>query len=416
MEENQKRIRQYVEEQLYNKDIIIWGIGNNAKEFYLNYKEKYKIVACISTQSEHADYLVDQDDGLQILDFSQYRRRENDYIIIFELPYTHCENQLLSRGLVFLQDYVEMYIAEFIASGKKLAIIAGNCQIVTVFDFLKKINRFTDEYYLMRFSTHYWKSCWSLKSLSIMKNMCDLYLCMVHEDHEKVFWRKEELPNSCQIITLPYMMGRIYWPQQKSGWRTIKNEYFIKNADMKGHGPFETGDVNINQMIKEGKSVEEVVELLTSDSFYSKEQVSWHVESVLRLLEFEEQECDVKMTTYIRDRYTEEMLYRDMVHMQPVFVCEYTRQILRYLGMEDGEVDELQKKGIEDPIYKEYSEHCTEVPVYPSVARHMDLKWWNMEYKWDVKFYGGIQKMTFEEYIRAYYDVCSKMKQIMEVW
>lgn len=416
MKGSRKNIRSLVEMKLNTGNIVIWGIGDKAQEFYQKYKDRYNITTCVSSQINHREYLIDKSDGFRIADWSQYERKENDYIIIFETPYAHKENQLLAEGFVLFEDYVEMYVAEFIASGKKLAIMAGNCQIGVVFGFFKGVKSFSDEYYLLRFSTHYWKSRWSLKSISVLKSMCDLYLCMLHEEDDVVFWKKEELPDSCRIVILPYIMGRLYWPQMKAGLKSVENEFFLKKIGTKEHGPFDVGDVNINRMIEEGKTVEEIVRLLTSEDFYTEKQVKKHIESVLRVMEFEEHGCDIKVLPYIQKNYMANMLYRDMTHMQPILVCEYVRQILAYLEIDDTEIDEILEKGKDVPVYQEYSVHCTEMPIYPSVAKHMGLKWWHKDYKWDVRFYNGIQKMTFEEYIRAYYSVCSKMKQIIEEW
>ncbi|MBE5884333.1 MAG: hypothetical protein E7291_07980 [Lachnospiraceae bacterium] len=416
MKKETAEMRNFIETRLKTRNLVLWGIGENAQQFYLTYKERYQITACVSSQMEHQEYLINEEDGLTITDWSQYVKNERDYIIILDEPYAITENQLLAEGFVLFEDYVERYIAEYIMSGKKLAIMAGNCQIVTASEFLRQIKSFTDEYYLLRFSSHYWKSRWSIKSLSLLKGMLDLYLCMYHEEGDPLFFSKEELPASCRVVTLPYAVGRPYWLQMKSGRKSAENEFYIRNKATSKHGPFEVGDININRMIAEGKGVEEIVSALTSEDFYTEEQVNEHIDMALRVLEYAEQECDIKILPYIRENYRKEMLYRDMTHMQPKLICEYARQILLYLGIDDKEIDEMLEKNTDISIYQKYSVHCTEVPVYPSVAKHMGLEWYHKDMTWDVTFYNGMRKLTFEEYIREYYNLCSKMKQILEEW
>ena len=101
--------------------------------------------------------------------------------------------------------------------------------------------------------------------------------------------------------------------------------------------------------------------------------------------------------------------------MHTCLVCNLVREILRYLHIDTDELDEMERLDNNETI-QEYQVHCTEVPVYPSVAVHMGLKWWNKDIVYDVKFYNGLKKMTFEEYIRSYYSVCSKTKQLLEEW
>lgn len=83
--------------------------------------------------------------------------------------------------------------------------------------------------------------------------------------------------------------------------------------------------------------------------------------------------------------------------------------------MDTYEVEMLETSGNSE-VEKSFASHCTEIPVYPSVAKHMDLEWCNQETTYDVTFYNGIRKLTFEEYVRSYYYVCSRVYQIMKEW
>ena len=313
------------------------------------------------------------------------------------------------------EEYVDGNLVKAILSDKKIAIIAGACQVSVVSDFLNQMTCFTDEYQCFRFSTHHWASRWSLKSLSYLKSFCDVYICMKHEKDNIKFFSKAELPENCKIITVPYALLRIYWPQVKSGWKNALNEYFEQKQRPVKHGPFEYGDANINRMIKEGKSADAVVEALTSEDFYSEEQVLTHIDTIMRLLEYEEYGCDIKLTSYIKEHYRESMIYRDMVHPQPMIIWEIIRQILDILRIIPSEAE---KKLIRENkvIVPAYDRHCTEIPVYPSVARALELNWWSENIRYDVTFLNGVKKMTFEEYIRSYYRICRQYKELTESW
>lgn len=393
----------------------MWGYKDAAISFYQEYKERFHITACVTEQKQHPSFL-DVDEKIPIVDWEEYEGSGQDYVIICASPFVLIENQILASGLRVFEEYIDNNLVKAILSNKKIAIIAGTCQVSVISDFLKEVRCFTDEYQCFRFSSHHWASRWSIKSIGYLKNFCDVYICMKHEEDNIKFFSPEELPATCKIITIPYALSRLYWPQMKSGWKKALNEYYIHSSrPVVGHSPFEYGDVNINRMIREGKTADEIVEELTSDNFYSEEQVQMHIDTVLRVLEYAEEGCDIKISQYVRENYRKEMLYRDMAHMSPSFIWEVIRQILYILQIKMSEKEQTQIKE-NKVIVPIYDRHCTEVPVYPSVARRLGLEWWQEDMQYDVHFYNGVKKLTFEEYIRAYYSICSKYKELMETW
>lgn len=152
-----------------------------------------------------------------------------------------------------------------------------------------------------------------------------------------------------------------------------------------------------------------------SEDFYTKEEVDKHIEMALRAVEYQERECDIKIASYIRENYQKKMLYRDMTHMQTDLVWEMVKRIVEYLGMDTTEI-EAMRKNFESPVNQMYMNHCTEIPVYPSVAKHLGLQWYTKDMEYIFTAYNGVKKMTFEEYVHAYYSICSKCKQIKEEW
>lgn len=415
MKKNVLEIRETVRHRLENGNLILWGYNEAAKAFYRKYKDKFTIKGCVTEQRKHPAYLLDETKEMPIVLWDEYEGGENDYIVIFAAPFVHIENQILAGGLLIFEEYVDSNLAEYVLSGKKVAIVAGNCQIATICDFLREIKNFTEEYIVLRFSTHYWKSRYSLKSLSYLKSLCDLYICMQHEEEDIHFFTKEELPESCKIVRLPSALCSLYWPQLKVGRENARNEFFMEDKSYKQHGAFEYGDVNINRMIEEGRSVSEVTDKLGADDFYSEESVKKHVTRVLRTLEYEEDGCDIKISDFIKENYKEKMLYRDLTHMQPVLIWEIVKRILKYLHIDTAEAEKMEQSGC-NAVAQSYDTHCTQIPVYPGVAKHMGLAWYCEDIRYDVTFYNGLRKLTFEEYIRSYMEVCGTIKRLREEW
>lgn len=414
MKKDANQIKKRIKEKITGCDIILWGYGNVAKSFYLKYKDEFHIKGCLTDDRCHPNFF-DDEQAISIVEWNDYVGDKNEYIVVCAEPFVHIENEIMASGLQLFEDYISVYLLEPVLSDKKIAIMAGSCQMAMMFDFLKESKTFTDQYQLFRFTSHYWRSRWSLKTLSYLKNLCDLYICIKHEDEDKKFFKKEELPENCKIVTVTTAILRLYWPQMKINLKNNRNEYFILNREGKGHGPFECADVNINRMIREGKDVEEIVALLTSEDFYTKEEMDKHIKMIFRTAEYQESECDVRISSYVRENYQKKMIYRDMTHMQTELVWEMVRRIVEFLGMDTTEIMEM-KEDENNPANQMYKNHCTEIPVYPSVAKHLGLEWCDKDTLFVVTNYNGVKKMTFEEYVRAYYSVCSKIKQIKEEW
>ena len=415
MKKSALEIKAIIRNKLETSDLILWGYTDTAKEFYQENKERYHISGCVTEQRKHPEYL-DEEQTIPIVEWEKYVSGDKDYVIIFASPFVPVENQILASGLQIFEEYVDANLMKAVLSDKKIAIIAGACQVAVISYFLKQLPCFTDEYQSFSFSTHHWKSRWSLKSLSYLKNLCDVYICMKHEEGNIKYFSPDELPETCKIITVPYILSRLYWPQMKPNWEKALNEYYMQDRSVIGHGPFEYGDSNINRMMREGKDVEEIVRTLTSDDFYPEERVQTHIDSALRILEYTEDECDVKVSRYIRENYKDRMLYWDMAHPDHQIIWEIILQLLDVLRIDVSE--ELRRQIRNNEVnMPSYDRHCTVVPVYPSVAKHMGLHWWEgIDMKYDVRFYDGIRRLTFEEYIRSYYDVCSKFMDIFEAW
>lgn len=414
MKKDALEIKAIIKNKLETSDLILWGYTDTAKEFYKDNKERFRICGCVTEQRKHPEYL-DEEQTIPIVEWDKYVVGDKDYVIVFASPFVHIENQILASGLQIFEEYVDAHLLKAVLSDKKIAIISGGCQIAAICDFIQQLPCFTDEYQSFRFSTHRWKSRWSLKSLSYLKNLCDVYICMRHEEEDIKFFSPEELPESCKIITVPFILARLCWPQMKSGWKKALNEYFMKDRSTTHHGPFEYGDNNINRMMREGKDVDEIVQALTSYDFYSEEQVQMHIDAVLRILEYEENGCDVKIAQYVRENYRNKMLYRDLAHPEHCVIWEVILQLLDILQIDVSE--EVRRQIRNNEVYvPSYDRHCTQVPVYPSVAKHMGLNWWKEDMRYDVTFYGGVRSLTFEEYIRSYYAVCSKFMGVLEAW
>lgn len=415
MKRTAQEAKALIKERAESRDIVLWGEDDSTKSFYQTYKEELHIRLCVTEKKGHNDFL-DEEKQVPIMEWREYTHNANDYIVVGGgSGFLHIETQLLIAGFHMFEEYVQLLILDTILQNKKIAIMAGNCHLMTMYDCIRDVSIFNREYQVFSFPIHLWKSKWSSKYLSFLKNLCDVYICSRHEEGDPKYFERDELPENCKVVAVPSAMVRLYWPQLKASREKSKNEFMILEKRYKCHAPFEFGDLNINRMIKEGKNVEDVVATLTDEDFYTAKQVAEHMAMVERTLEYEEEGCDIGIASYICDNYKKRMLYRDMLHMEIELLWEMVKRLLEYLGLDATEVEE-KRKDENTLAYQGYFHHCTEIPVYPSVAKHLGLEWCDKDTLYDVTFYNGTKQLTFEEYVRAYYSLCSKEKQIQEEW
>lgn len=399
--------------RLHESGIVLLGYEKNAQSFITRNCNKVRIKCCLATNENHPQFVTVGNKRYDVLGWNEYSYTEDDYIVTTGVA-NWDDGFLCSNGLIKYKNYISHSLAETILSGKKIMIVAGNCQIVTIRDFLNQIPEVAEKYVVCRFSTHYWKNRYSLDEISLLRNFCSVYICLKHGEGDPLFFSRDELPEDCRIITLASYLSPIYWPQLKIGREKAYNDMFIPNPDVKGHESFEFGDVNINKMIQEGKDAEDILELIGSEDFYSPESVNRHLERIFRMMEFEEAGCDIKMSEYIKGQCKSEFLFRDFTHMQVDLIWEYVKRILELLGISKDSAEKIAKDRT-NQVCESFRNHCTEIPIYPSVAKALGLKWCEGK-KYDLLTSKGIEKVSFEEYVRRYYKVCKAGNDLKALW
>lgn len=405
--------REALKKRLYSSNLVIVGDNDCAVKFARNYSSKVSIKNFVSFDKRPISEISIDGKCYECIFWKDYKYEEKDLFILTDHPQRN-GFFLESMGYIRNEHFMDWSVAKMILSEKKVIIVAGNCQIVTIHDFLSQIPEITDEYFLCRYSTHYWENRYSLESMSEFRHFCSIYINLKHEDDNTLFFSRDELPSDCRIITLASYLSPIYWPQLKVGRQAAYNELYIKNTGYDGHGTFEFGDKNINSMIVEGKSVEEIIEIITSDDYYSEDEVHDHIKRILRMMEYEEIGCDVKLADYIRDNYLHQYLFRDYTHMQVDLIWEYVRRLLRYMGISEETMNRIEVEK-SSKVCESYREHCTEIPIYPSVAKSLGINW-SMGRTYDVVSSRGVEKVTFEDYVRKYYDTCKLCYELKKKW
>ena len=103
------------------------------------------------------------------------------------------------------------------------------------------------------------------------------------------------------------------------------------------------------------------------------------------------------------------MLYQNFVHPNKQIIWMYVRRLLISIGLSLLDVDDLERKS---PMHIHQG---GDVPIYPCVAKEMELEFIDKDTKYEVLQGGGLVYMTFEEYTEHYAEYTRKTYELMRL-
>ena len=119
---------------------------------------------------------------------------------------------------------------------------------------------------------------------------------------------------------------------------------------------------------------------------------------------------DIAVGDFIEDNYRSIRLYQNYIHSNKIVVWEYVRRLLNQIGVSTSEVAQLEK---ESP---EHIHEGGDVPIYPSVAKCLNLEFIDKKTIYEVMTGKEIVYMTFGEYIEHYAEYTRKAMEIVHMW
>lgn len=420
-------------EKLLNKKIVLVGAGAEAAGFYNQFSSiinievitaNYFVKDSLSRFKLKREVITKTISELEVFNCEDYF-----YIIAidFDVSCIAVEFQLEEQGLLYGSNYVYHTVATPILSEKKILLTAGDCLLDAIATGLSYFDSFTKKYYVR----HYFylgKSKYFNKMYYRLAQICDLYVMNRHMINPYGFYfDREELPQDCQVIYMATPEFRGYWPQTPIKESTV-NRYHIFPHDLHPVDFVMREDMNINKAIESNGEVdvEELVCKLRDENFYSREYVLKNYDKSINVIKHAEEKCDIKISDYFMNNVSTKKTAKEYSHYQNDLILEMCRRLIAYLepNLAENVQTDLQ---IADDILP-----FTEMPVYPSVAKHLNLSYIEDKTKYKIrtyqgdsslvdpytfcKVYYGIEELTFSEYIRRYYDYCMAAKSLMEVW
>ena len=414
------KIKALVRERLSGRRIILFGAGEIAEEFYEQYGASLNISHCVSNyQKEWGEAAF-----MGKLDVKKYVRseiQENDYIIVCgPIAFRDIELQLITDDMCMYEDYVESHIAGAIMENKKIALFYGQCNLRDIYQCLIQVQAFNEEYASVFTQTIPKLTAVMNRVLYYMKDISDLYVYTPKLlDRDSIYsLSPEDLPNDCQVVSISNLVMALYWPQVDTKLGHFNDWYLYSYNSKRGlkrhpdfyHTLYRHEDRNIIRMIQEGKTVEEVVDVLSSENFYSEKEVLRNRNITLKLVDISESKIDITVSDFIKDNYDRKMLYQNFAHPNKVIIWEYVSRFLSRIGVSVQEVENLEKHS------PEHIHHGGDVPIYPSVAKHLKLEFIHEDMKYEIMTGNGIVYMNFREYMTHFAEYTQKVMEIFRMW
>lgn len=410
-----EQIKSLVREKLQSKRIILFGAGIIAEEFYQEYKGSLQISHCISNLSKEwgkGAFLGE----LDVRQYKQEELQEDDYLIVCgPIAFRAIELQLEAAGMKMYEHYVESKIASAILKNKKIALFYGECIMRDIYQCIILVPVFQEIYAPIFTRVMRGQAVVTNRLLYYAKDVCDLYVYTPKLlDRDSVYAiDREELPPDCIVASVSNLMMFLYWPQVSFVLRQENENYLypydIKRDNIFGHTLYRRADLNINQMVLKGLSTKEIVDRLSDEDFYSEKQIWRHKEIFFKSVGMAEKSVDITIADYLEDNYATVPLYQNFAHAHDCIIWEYIRRLLLMLGLSAEGWDEL-KEELQDVAHR-----GGEVPIYPSVAKYLKLKFVDEQTRYEVLVGNGVESMTFREYMEHYTEYTRKAVEIIQM-
>ena len=274
---------------------------------------------------------------------------------------------------------------------KKLCLIYANCQNALITKYLSRSKSFNQEYLIRRFPIHQLIQ----KKTTIPDKVLKQAKLFIYQPVKDIHGNRStqhilsKLASDCQCISFPPLYFKGYFPQY---CKNPVNKVINPNYPF---GIFPHGDINIISMLEQGRSVAEIIDILSDPDFYSQDFLLTNLNETLEELARRESQLSVKVSDFIKENYQQYYLFHTQNHPTDILGIYVVNQILQLInmpGLGEALLFKEPRKGKLDTI---------QIPIYPSVIKQLNLSF--VDEKTVYKHIGFCtNKMTFARYIDEY--------------
>jgi|GEM_PF-2519028 len=274
---------------------------------------------------------------------------------------------------------------------KKICIIYANCQGALLTKYLTTSASFNREYQIKRFPIHVLMQ----KKTSIPSHLLERAKLFIYQPVKEIHGELcselilNKLPSDCLRISFPSLYFSGYSPQS---CKNPVNKVIKPNYPT---GLMAQGDTNIISMLESGNTTAQIIKSLSDPDFYSQEFLLSHLNETLAELARRESQLSIKVSQFIKANFQDAYLFYTRQHPSDILGVYVANQILNLLDLTPLSPRSSLKsfwRGVLDTI---------QVPIYPSVIKHLDLKF--VTEKTPYRHFGYCtNSMTFSRYISEY--------------
>ena len=384
--------RQKYEIDLMDKNIWIFGAGNNGSKFYEEYKDIFHICGFVSNYECEKEYL-----GLPVIRTAELPDKNNAFVIICSEAELMMSKQLCEIGYKGSRDY---YFADTLPL--KLFIAIGTCQIVITSHVLYKSKHFNRRYNACIYMDSIYNPCDESDNRRIKAygTFCDVVFynnanigTLEQRNYELLLDRYYKRADR---IHMPFY----YFTGQLMQATNTENTHTLKSAKLSLH-IWLRGDNEINRLIDEGDTVEEIVFKVSAEDYWSTEEILDNYKRELKKIEVWDRFSSFPIKPFIEENYQKEVVFVDGTHFGYHLCIYLANEVAKYLNLKEVGEEELEN------IVEIEETKKSIMPVYPCVKKALGMKisdkyrFYNMKKR-------KIEYLEFKEYIKKYvkYVIC----------
>lgn len=378
-----RKIKQNIEK----KTIWIFGAGNNGKLFYEQNKNKYNISGFISNFEKEKECK-----GLPVIRPSEITRQEDIFIVICSDAGNEMVEQLRRIGMRNMEDFCMQSLIT-----KKLFIAWGACQVYSIVNMLYANPSFQEEYFSISVFDSRFQECSHAdrQRLHTYGDVCDVLFYNSEGMMERNRAFVEQYYQGAEVYNIPFysFQGQL---MQATG---DCSEYSLRYEALKRHYAYWfIGDYEIEKMIKEGLSTEEILDAVSSDDYWTVEEINRNWQSEIKKIQVLDRLSSVKLSGFVTAHYKEQMIFKDGIHFSKelcIFLANQLAQHLKLPEISEKQQAEILKNCPEEEI------NC--LPVYPCVKKALEMSGTGETYKF-LHGNGKYEILSFREYESRYID------------
>lgn len=381
--------------ELFNKNLWIYGAGNNGKYFYRKYGSVYSIAGFISNFEEEREC-----QGLPVIRPEALLKQENAYVVICSDADAMMAEKLCELGLIGNKDFC---FPEMIS--KALFHAVGTCQIVNSAEVLYQNEDFYPRYYGCSYFDNVYEPCSDADNRRIKAygSFCDVVFYNIANAGTTEFRNYRILINdyykNAKQLFLPFYYFKGQMMQATDG----VNPYALKSYEEEQF--WFRGDQEINHMVEHGCGMEEIISKVLKSDYWSEQEIRNHFRQELKKIEILDRFSSIPIKSFIEENYKKMSVFADGTHFNfPL-----------YLYIANEAANALQIEQITDQGYiSEIKYDLSVMPIYPCVQKALE-----MEEQHSYPFYNKekrtVEYLDIEEYLRRYVDyvmaVCNMYKK-----